>query len=249
VKRLERKHLKEDELAHTLRVAREFVEPRRSTLKNVGIAAVVVLLGVIAVGFWRERTDSRGQKELAEAMVALNAEVVPLGAKGAEGMPAAAMLGATGTFATEEAKLAAALPKLKAAADAYPSSPAGMQARYHMAGALTALGRHAEAVTAFDEVIKQAGEDSLYGQMAVMGKADAQAQGGQLDAAIETWKGLAAKSGEALPVDAILMELARAYVQKGNREEARKTFTEIVDKHPQSPYTAQARAELENLQG
>jgi len=92
-------------------------------------------------------------------------------------------------------------------------------------------------------------ESSLYGQMALMGKADAQAQGGQLDAAIETWKGLAAKSGEALPVDAILMELARAYVQKGNREEARKTFTELVDKHPQSPYTGEARAELENLKG
>jgi len=182
-------------------------------------------------------------------MVALNADVVPVGAQGAEGVPAAAMLGAAGTFATEEAKLTAALPKLKTAADAYPSSPSGIQARYHMAGALNALGRHAEAVTTFDEVIKQAGESSLYGQMALMGKADAQVQGGQLDAAIETLKGLAAKSGEALPADAILMELARAYVQKGNREEARKAFTELVDKHPQSPYTSEARTELENLKG
>ena len=249
MKRLERKHLKEDELARSMRVAREFVEPRQHTLKTVGIAAVVVLLGVVAVGLWRERSDSRGEKELAEAMVALNADVVPVGAQGAEGVPAAAMLGATGTFSTEEAKLKAALPKLKTAADAYPSSPSGIQARYHMGGALTALGRHAEAVTTFDEVIKQAGESSLYGQMALMGKADAQVQGGQLDAAIETLKGLAAKSGEVLPVDAVLMELARAYVQKGNREEARKTFTELVDKHPQSPYTAEARAELENLKG
>ena len=249
MKRLERKHLKEDELAHTLRVAREFVEPRQQMLKNVGIAAVAVLLVVVAVGFWRERSDSRGEKELAEAMVALNADVVPVGAQGAEGVPAAAMLGAAGTFATEEAKLTAALPKLKTAADAYPSSPSGIQARYHMAGALNALGRHAEAVTTFDEVIKQAGESSLYGQMALMGKADAQVQGGQLDAAIETLKGLAAKSGEALPADAILMELARAYVQKGNREEARKAFTELVDKHPQSPYTSEARTELENLKG
>ena len=248
MKRLERKHLKENELEHTLRVAREFVEPRQQLLKQLGIGAIVLLLIVVAVGFWRERTDSRGQKELAEAMVALNAEVVPVGAQGAEGVPAAAMLGATGTFTTEAAKLNAALPKLKAAADAYPSSPAGIQARYHMAGALTALGRQAEAVTTFDEVIKYAGENSLYGQMAVMGKADAQAHGGQLDAAIESLKGLAAKSGE-LPADAILMELARAYVQKGNRDEARKTFTEIVDKHPQSPYTAQARTELENLKG
>lgn len=249
MKRLERKHLKEDELAHTLRVAREFVEPRQQMLKNVGIAAVAVLLVAVVVGFWRQRSDSRGEKELAEAMVALNADVVPVGAQGAEGVPAAAMLGAAGTFATEEAKLTAALPKLKTAADAYPSSPSGIQARYHMAGALASLGRHAEAVNAFDEVIKQAGESSLYGQMALMGKADAQAQGGQLDAAIETLKGLAAKSGQGLPADAVLMELARAYVQKGNREEARKTFTELVDKHPQSPYTPAARTELENLKG
>ena len=32
------------------------------------------------------------------------------------------------------------------------------------------------------------------------------------------------------------MELGRAYVQKGNTEEARKTFTEIVEKHADSPY-------------
>ncbi|HZJ32744.1 MAG TPA: tetratricopeptide repeat protein [Vicinamibacterales bacterium] len=249
MKRIERKHLKEDELAHTLRVAREFVEPRQQLLKQVGLAAIVVLVIVVAYGFWRERTDSRGQKELAEAMVALNAEVVPVGVQGADGVPAAASLGATGTFATEEAKLNAALPKLKAAADAYPSSPAGIQARYHMAGALTALGRHAEAINTFDEVIKEAGETSLYGQMAVMGKADAQSKGGQVDAAIGTLKGLAANAGSALPVDAVLMELARAYVQKGSRDDARKTFTEIVDKHPQSPYITEARAELENLKG
>ena len=88
MKRLERKHLKEDELAHTLRVARELVEPRRQILKNVGIAAVVVLVAVVAIGLWRERSDSRGEKELAEAMVALNADVVPIGAQAAEGVPA-----------------------------------------------------------------------------------------------------------------------------------------------------------------
>ena len=249
MKRIERKHLKEDELAHTVRVAREFVEPRQDMLKKVGIAAIGLLVVLVGFGLWRERNDSRGQRELAEAMVALNAEVVPVGVAGADGAPAAAALGAAGTFSTEEAKLKAALPKLKAAADAYPGSPAGIQARYHMAGALAALGRHADAVTAFDEVIARAGENTLYGQMAQLGKADAQSHGGQLDAAIETWKGLVTRNADQLPVDAVLMQLARAYVQKGNRDEARKTFTEIVDKHPQSPYTQEARTELENLKG
>jgi len=249
VKRIERKHLKEDELAHSLRLAREFVEPRQSALKSAAIVAAILLVAGVGFGVWREWNSSRGQEELAEALVALNAEVVPVGVAGAGGAPAAASLGATGTFATEEAKLNAALPKLKAAADAYPGSAAGIQARYHMAGALATLGRHDEAVAAFDEVIKRSGESSLYGQMAMLGKADAESRGGKLDAAIETWKGLAAGKSEDLPVDEILMRLARAYVQKGNRDEARKTFTEIVDKHPLSPYMQEARTELENLKG
>jgi FimV-like protein len=60
---------------------------------------------------------------------------------------------------------------------------------------------------------------------------------------------MATEDADELPADAILMDLARAYVRKGDTEEARKTFTEIVDKHPASPYTAEARAELENLKG
>jgi TolA-binding protein len=247
VKRIERKHLKEDELAQSLRTAREFMEPRQQMLKTVGIVALVVLVGGVGYGVYREWNSSRGQEELAEAMVALNAQVVPVGATGEEGVPAAASLGAVGTFATEEAKLKAALPKLKAAADAYPGSPSGIQARYHMAGALAALGRHQEAVAAFDEVIKRSGEASLYGRMAQFGRADAQTRGGQVDAAIETYKGLVTLNSADLPADAILMQLARAYVQKGNRDEARKTFTEIVDKHPQSPYTQEARTQLDNL--
>jgi tetratricopeptide (TPR) repeat protein len=249
MKRIERKHLKEDELAHTLRVAREYVQPREGLLKKVALGVLVLLIVGVGYGFWNEWRASRGQEELAEAMVALNAEVVPAGVEGAEGLPAAASLSATGTFATEAAKLNVAIPKLKAAADAYPGSDAGIQARYHLAGALATIGKHAEAIAAFDEVIRRAGENSLYGRTSLLGKAEAQAQAGQLDAAIETLKTLAAKNDEDLPADAILMQLARAYAQKGNRDEARKTFTEIVDKHPASPYITEARVELENLKG
>ena len=80
------------------------------------------------------------------------------------------------------------MPKLKVAADAAPVSAAGMTARYHLAGALAAVGRHGGAITAFDDVTRRAGPTSLYGRMARMGKADAQLRAGQLDAAIATWK-------------------------------------------------------------
>jgi TolA-binding protein len=249
MKAKERHKLKENELAHSLAAARDFIEPRR---KQVGGLLVVVVLIVAAIaGFViiSGRSDDEAQRLLAEAMVALNARVVPASAPPDQPgeVPAAAQLGAEGSFATEEAKLQAALPKLKAAADAYPSTEQGITARYHMAGALATLGRHKEAIDAFTDVAQRAGNGSLYGRMARLGKADTEAKAGQLDAAIATWKELASSTDEDLPKDAILMELARAYVAKGNQEEARKTFTQLVDEHPTSPYSAEARAELESL--
>jgi tetratricopeptide (TPR) repeat protein len=249
MRRTERHHLKENELVHTIESTRAFIETRQRQIVGAALALVVLALVVGGVLMYRKQSQSKGQELLAEAMVALNARVVPAGAGDAADLPAAASLGATGTFATEEAKLNAAVPKLKAAADTYPDTTAGITARYHLAGALAALGKHQDAIQAYDDVARRAGNSSLYGRMARLGKADTQAHAGQLDAAIAAWKDMTAANASDLPVDAILMELARAYVQKGNREEAKKTYTQLVDQHPDSPYTAEARAELENLKG
>lgn len=250
MKRTERHHLKENELAHTLAAATDFFETHKSQVVLGVVAVVVVAAGIGLYAVLSGRTDTRGEDLLAEAKVALNAPVVPLSAQagGDDGsLPAAATLGATGSFATQEAKLEAALPKVKAAADAYPDSPAGIEARYHYAAALAGLGRHEEAVAQFDQVIERAGTGSLYGRMAAFGKADTQARAGQVDAAIASWKALADSGDASLPKDAILMELGRAYQAKGNVEEARKTFTQLVDEHATSPYAAEARAELDSL--
>jgi tetratricopeptide (TPR) repeat protein len=249
MKRKERHHLKENELVHTIETAREFLETRQRQITGTVVVVAVLALAVIGFLVFRSQSQSRGSGLLAEAMVALSARVVPTGTTGEENLPAGATLGATGTFSTEEAKLKAALPKLKAAADAYPDSISGITARYHMAGALASLGRHEEAIREFDDVTRRSGASSLYGRMARLGKADTQAHAGQLDAAIATWKEMTTGNTDDLPVDAILIELARAYVQKGNTEEARKTFTQIVEQHPTSPYLAEARTELENLKG
>jgi TolA-binding protein len=243
-----RHDLKKNELASSLGKLQEFAGPRGRTLSVVVIGALVVAVIAAGVVLVRQRSESRGQDLLAEALVALNARVVPTAAAGAPGdAPAAAQFGATGTFSTEAAKLNAALPKLKAAADAYPDATAGITARYHMAGALSALGRHEEAITAFDEVVTRAGANTLYGRMAKLGKADAEARAGKLDAAIATWKTMVTQDAAELPVDAILIELGRAYVTKGNPTEAKQTFTQIVDQHPDSPYASEARTTLESL--
>jgi tetratricopeptide (TPR) repeat protein len=249
MKRTERHHLKENELAQSLASARDYLEPRK---KQISLAAFVIfLLAVVVLGvvILRQRTVNRAHDMLAEAMVVLDAQVIPREPVDPKSPtpPPAAMQG-TGTFETEEAKLQAAAPKLKAAADAYPDTQPGITARYHLAGALAALGKHQEAVQAYDDVIKRAGDD-IYGRMARLGKAEEQSRSGQLDAAIATYQELSTKTEGDLPADAILMQLGRAYAAAGKKDEAQKAFTKIVDEHPQSPYAAEARQELETLKG
>ena len=247
MKSTERHHLKENELANSLSAARDFIEPRQKQIAGVLIAIVLVAIAVMGVVVIRQRTAARGQDLLAQALVALNARVVPTQPGEPTDLPAAATFGATGTFSTEEAKLKVAVPKLKAAADAYPDSDAGITARYHLAGAYASLGQFTDAAREFDDVTKRAGKDNLYGQMAKLGKADTLTRANQLDAAIASWKELAATKDVNLPQDAILMELGRAYMQKGNKDEAKKTYTELVEQHPDSVYTSEARQELETL--
>ena len=245
-----RRELKENEVAQMIAATREYTQEHGKQLTNAVVAVVVIAGLVLLFLAFRNRQQSRGQDLLAQAMVVLNTAVVPVTATANPGdAPAAASIGAKGTFSTEAQKLNAAVPKLKAAADAFPDTQAGIQARYHLATSLAALGQQKEAVTQFDEVVKRAGVSSLYGRMAQLGKADAQAGAGDVDAAIATWKELAAKKDANLPEDAILMQLGRAYQAKGNTEEARKTFTDIVDNHPDSPYAGDARKELESLKG
>jgi TolA-binding protein len=250
MKRIERHHLKDNELATTLADLTRRVEARRTQLVYAAVAVLAIVVVAIGISVWRQRAQSRGQELLAEAMVALNARVVPATAAGPEGdAPAAAQINATGSFSTEEAKLNAAIPKLQTAADAAPSSAAGVTARYHLAGALAAVGRHADAIAAFEEVSRQAGAGSFYGRMARMGRADAQVRAGQFDAAITGLKELASQQAEELPVDALLMEIGLAYRAKGDTAEAKKTLTQVVEEHPNSPYAPQARAALDSLSG
>lgn len=250
MKRIERHHLKDNELANTLASIGHAVESRRRQLvygAAAVVAIVVVGLGVLA---WRQRQQSQGAALLAEAMVALNAPVVPVTAAGPEGdAPAAAQIGATGSFSSEEAKLKVAIPKLQAAADGAPGSAAGITARYHLGGALAAVGRHADAIAAFQDVARRAGGDSFYGRMARLGTADAQVRAGQFDAAITGLKELMAQQPDGLPAEALLMEIGLAYRAKGDTAEARKTLTQIVEQHPNTAYAAQARSELDALTG
>ena len=240
MKRTERHHLKENEVRLITRQVRALMADRKRETTAILIGLAVV--GAIALSYytWREHVQSRAHEMLAAAISVQAARVAP------PAPPGGTAVVVPGSYPTQQARAEAALVKLKATADAYPSSDAGIFARYQEATTLVSLGRPKEAVSRYEEVIKQAGT-GIYGQTARLGLAQAQARAGQYDQAINAFKELSQRKDGPLPVDGILMQLGQTYLEAGKRADAQQTFNRLVEEYPNSPYTAEAKQQLDTL--
>jgi tetratricopeptide (TPR) repeat protein len=235
MKRAERHHLKEHELQTLAREARERFEANRREL-TMGIIAVGVVAAIgIAYFAWREHVQSSAASMLAAAVAVRDARIGPPGA-GEPGL----------RFVNERERGEAAVAKFKVAADAYPSSDDGLLARIQEAALWMQIGKPVDAAKAYQLVIDKAGS-RIFGQTARLGLAEAQAAQGQYDQAINAYKDLAQHKDGPLPVDGILMELGRTYLEAGKRSDAQQTFNRLVDEYPDSPYSADARRNLDDL--
>jgi len=239
MKRTERHHLKENELHNLARQAREGFESRRREATAIVAALAVVGVAIAVYFIWHEQVQGRAHALLAQALVVQSARV---GAPAAPGQPGAGGL----SYQTERERAQAAVAKFKAAADAYPSTDAGIFARYQEGTTWIYLGSPSQAISAYRQVIDRAG-DGIYGQMARLGLAQAQALDGKYDQAINAFKELAQHKDGPLPVDGILMQLGKAYLDAGKRADAQQTFTRLVEEYPESPFSGDARKELETL--
>ena len=238
MKRTERHHLKENELVQFVNRARDTIDARQREMGVAAITVIVVSIAVLGYYAWQSRVEGRAGALLADAIIVSDARVGPPPAPGTP---------ATGpSFPTDREKLEATATKFKAVADQYPSSDAGLFARYREGATQMALGKTKEAAAAYQQVIDRAG-NKLYGQMARLGLAEVQAREGQYDSAINTFKGLADNKDGPLPVDGILMQLGRTYLEAGKSTEAQQTFNRVVEEFPESPFSGDARKELESL--
>ena len=248
MKRTERHQLKQDQFVSTLQDTFDRIERNRSQVTVAVVAIVVLALAVGGFMWWRQQRNAKAAALLAEAMTVAEAPVAPATSPPTPGETPAAQTPTPppGSYPTEQAKLEAAVPKFMAAAEAYPSTASGLAARYHAAAALAALGRDKEAEQRYREVI-EAGGTTLYARMARLGLAEVQVRQKQFDPAINALKELSTSAKDDLPVDAILMQLGRAYLLAGRKAEATQTFKRITDEFPTSLYAAEARRELDTL--
>lgn len=246
MKTTERHHLKDNELAIAIGHAQSWADKNSRTLTTIVGAIVLVAVAVLGFMAYRNSSDNQARAALAAAMVIEEARVMPPAPPtGTTNDPNAIGGQLPGTYPTEKAKLEAAVPKFQEAADKYSSTDAGQTARFHLARILVTLGRFDEGLKEYDKVI--AGGNALLARSAKLGKADAQLRAGQYDPAIATFKQIVDTKEAGLPTEAVLMELARAYKLAGKTEDARKTLTQIVEQHADSPYAAEARAEIDRL--
>jgi tetratricopeptide (TPR) repeat protein len=251
MKTSERHHLKDNELALALASANDWASQHQRPIGMAVLAIVVVAAAVGGYFFWRSSVDNQARTLLADAMVVQEARIVPpqpaVTATNATPSTPAPLVQPPGTYPTTQAKYEAALPKFVAAADAYPATEAGRTARYQAAATLVELKRFDEAIAQYDRVI--ADGSGLLAQMARLGKAEAQIRAARYDAAIASFKELSDRTDLNLPKEAMLLELARAYRLAGKNDDARKTLTQIVEQHADSPFVTEAKQELDKLQG
>jgi tetratricopeptide (TPR) repeat protein len=238
MKRTERHHLKDNELVSLATTARAALDEHKGQL--TAVLAGIVVIGAVAIGYfaWHGSVQGRAHALLADAIAVEDARVGPPPAPGTP---------ATGpSFNTEREKHQAALTKFKVVADGYPTSDAGIFARYREAATWMALGNPKEAIAVYQQVIDRAG-DSIYGQMARLGQAEAQAQAGQFDSAIATYREMSQRKDGPLPIDGILMQLGRTYIDAGKPADAQQTFNRLVQEFPDSPFSGDAKRELDTL--
>lgn len=232
----ERHRLKENDLSHVLAdFSTMFTEHRGMTGVAAGALALMVVVGG-GYWAWTARTESRSQAMYTEAMAIMQSpvEAAKPGAKPAPN-----------TYPDIRARTEAGLAKFIEVANAYPTTRAGIASRYYAAASLAMLGRPAEAATRFQEVVQHAGSTSFYGRVAQLGSIESNVQAKQFDTAVAAAQALVnATTDDAMPRDALLMQLGRVQLAAGKKAEARQTLDKVIAEFPESPYVEEAKQML-----
>jgi tetratricopeptide (TPR) repeat protein len=234
-----RHQLKQNDFALRVAKATEVMATNRDRIVMGTVAVIAIVIAISVYSWWSGRAAGQAEALLAVAMQTYDAPIVP-----APTVPGATQQ--AGTYPTEQARSEAALAAFQNVINQYPSTDAATAARYHHAASLAAVGRFAEAEKGYQATIDAAG-DSLFAATARLGQAEVLIAAKEFDRGLKALEDLAANRDGLLPVDGVLMQLARGYQKAGKTAEARTAFKRVVDEFPDSLFVPQARTELAKL--
>jgi tetratricopeptide (TPR) repeat protein len=230
---------------HAAQKAAALVQARRQALIIGGTMLTTVVIGSIVFSVVSEGRAARATEALSRIERIATADLRPDGAPtpSAEGAPTPADDGVP-HFKTDKERNEATLKELDAFL-AGPHNRLTSQGRLERGPLLLGLGRAPEAITTYEAILADKPDERLR-FLAREGLGYAQEQKGDLEAAAATFAKLAEdaavfKDG-GFYKDRALFHKARIAELRGNAEDARKLYREVLDKNP----TSSLRDEITN---
>lgn len=230
-----RKELHRDELGEALTEARSALT--RSEVMKPALTVVALFLVLFGLYYGQRFRAANAESAFARATEAYHA---PVGA-------AASVAPGAETFPTESAKLQKAKTLFDEVAKSYGSLPAGRRARYYSLLCLAGLGQIKEAEAGLKELAALKDPGALEPAMARLRIAELVLLDGRAREAADYYKKLIDDPAAGLPKDRLIFGLAESLEAAGQALEARRAYTDLVNRHPQSPYAEDARQKMEAL--
>jgi len=234
-----RDEIKQDEFASGLEQLITWVAAHRDELRIGAGVAIVLLAAVGALGYFQAQRAREADRAFRDAVASFEAPVASELAPGAD-RPSGQV------FATAEEKYKTAAAAFEGVERRFASSKAGLRAKYYAALSRIELGQYAEAEKALREV--QAQGSGLEPELARFALADALRRSGQVDKAVEAYRGLATNPAATMPRDFALLCAARTLDDAKRWAEARAAYRQVFEEFPASVYASEARARAEYLQ-
>ena len=136
---------------------------------------------------------------------------------------------------------------LRKAADNYPGTKAGAIARLRLAMLLRTRGAHKESEKEYHRLLNAGGIAEMDRELAKRGLAGTLSLQGKCAEAILIWKKII-YSGSLLTPEDLYISVGSCLEETGKRADALKTYEELIQKYPRSPFiTAQLRARMNVL--
>ncbi len=230
--RLTRKEIKhdirDDEVRSLLFRVFDFIQERPSVVVGAVVGFLVLVLSVTALLAYLDSRGEKASEELAEALKIVGAPVIEEAAAPED--PEAP------SFASEEEKRA----RVKEAFEKVSSGVAGEVADLYLADVAASEG-DTETARAIWESFLADNEDHALTLSVRLNLIHLDRQSDRAQEVADQLQGELDSTAKTLPEDVILFELAQTLEQLDQDDAALELYQRILDEHPKSPYTAEAR--------
>ena len=231
-----RHELKRDEVGDALQEARGFLT--KSEVVKPALAVIGLFLVLAGLYYGQKFRAGSAESAFARATEVFHAQV---------GTTSASTPKSGEVFKSATEKFQKAQSMFDEVAKSYGSMPAGRRARYYSALCLAELGRYKEAEEALKQIAALREPDVIEPAMARLRIAELVLRDGRAKDAANFYKSLIEDPASGLPKDRLLFGLAESLEAAGEKLEARRAYSDLVNRHPQSPYAQDARQKADAL--